>query len=171
MMEWNEKLQVIVDYVEEHLQRKEEAIDIDEISRIAGCSYPFFQKVFSYMNQISFADYIRYRKLTLAGYDLKSTDIKIVDLSYKYGYDSPTSFTKAFQKFHGISPTEARHNSVDLKVYPKMKIDMKSEYCWRIENRDSLRLIGKSIKISSENNEHYQMIPEFWNQCQKMEHL
>ena len=63
-MEWNEKLQVIIDYVEEHLQRTQEAIDPIEIERLAGCSYHFFQKVFSYMNDISFAEYIRYRKLT-----------------------------------------------------------------------------------------------------------
>lgn len=54
------------------------------------------------MNGMGFAEYIRFRKLTLAGYDLKSTDMKIVDISYKYGYNSPTSFTKAFQQFHGI---------------------------------------------------------------------
>lgn len=106
-MEWNEKLQKIIDYVENHLQRKEEPIDAEKIIEIAGCSYNFFQKVFSYMNGISLAEYIRFRKLTLAGYDLKSTDIKVIDLSYKYGYDSPTSFTKAFQQFHGISPKEA----------------------------------------------------------------
>lgn len=102
-MEWNEKLQLLIDYVENHLQRYEEPIDIQEIVKIAECSYTFFQKVFSYMNGISFADYIRYRKLTLAGYDMKSTRLKVVDISYKYGYESPTSFTKAFQNFHGIS--------------------------------------------------------------------
>ena len=52
---------------------------------MAGCSFGFFQKVFSYMNGISFAEYVRSRKLTLAGYDLKSTDLRIVDISYKYG--------------------------------------------------------------------------------------
>lgn len=107
-MEWNEKLQRVIDYVENHLQRKEEPVDPEEIAGIAGCSYPFFQKVFSYMNGISFAEYIRFRKMTLAGYDLKSTNMKVIDIGLKYGYDSPTSFTKAFQQFHGVSPKEAR---------------------------------------------------------------
>ncbi|MEG0592166.1 MAG: effector binding domain-containing protein [Coprobacillus sp.] len=166
-MEWEDKLQEIIDYVEEHLQRKEEPIDINEISRIAECSYPFFQKVFSYMNGISFADYIRYRKLTLAGYDLKSTDMKIVDLSYKYGYDSPTSFTKAFQKFHGITPKEAKNNNYTLEVFPKMQLNLKQKYSWKIEEKETFRLIGKCIKICTDNNQHYQKIPEFWDQCQK----
>lgn len=165
-MEWNDKLQDIIDYVENHLQRSEEQIDNEEISKIAECSFEFFQKVFSYMNGISFAEYIRSRKLTLAGYDLKSTDLKVVDISYKYGYDSPTSFTKAFQLFHGVSPREARMQKVELKVVPKMQVIERHEYSWRIEQKESFRLVGKKITVSCENNVHFKKIPEFWNECQ-----
>lgn len=166
-MDWNEKLQRIVDYVEVHLQRKEEPVDIMEISRIAECSYGFFQKVFSYMNGISFAEYIRFRKLTLAGYDLKSTDIKVVDVSYKYGYGSPTSFTKAFQNFHGVSPKEARNKDIELRVFPKMQINARQQYCWRIEKKPCFRLVGKSIRISGKEGNQELKIPEFWSECQK----
>jgi len=166
-MEWNEKLQVIIDYVENHLQRKEELIDSGEISKIAECSFGFFQKVFSYMNGISFAEYVRSRKLTLAGYDLKSTDLKVIDISYKYGYDSPTSFAKAFQLFHGVSPREARNRNVVLKVVPKMQISEHQEYSWKLEQKDGFRLVGKSIIVSCENNHHFKKIPEFWNECQR----
>ncbi len=122
-MEWNKKLQNIIDYVENHLQRKEEPVSNDEIAKMAGCSFGFFQKVFSYMNGISFAEYVRSRKLTLAGYDLKSTDLRIIDISYKYGYNSPTSFTKAFQQFHGVSPKEAREKDIELAVMPEFWSD------------------------------------------------
>lgn len=166
-MNWNEKLQKIIDYIEEHLQRTEEPIDTNEITKIAECSYSFFQKVFSYMNGISFAEYIRFRKLTLAGYDLKSTDIKVVDLSYKYGYDSPTSFTKAFRQFHGISPANARNTDVKLQVYPKMQITTEQKYSWRIEAKEPIRLIGKTIKVSCKNGLHYKKIPEYWSECQR----
>lgn len=166
-MEWNEKLQMIIDYVENHLQRKEEAIDNEEISKMAECSFGFFQKVFSYMNGISFAEYIRSRKLTLAGYDLKSTDLKVIDISYKYGYDSPTSFAKAFKLFHGVSPREAKDQNVVLKVVPKMQIAKRHEYSWRLEHKGSFRLVGKRITVSCENNLHFKKIPEFWNECQR----
>lgn len=166
-MEWNEKLQKIIDYIENHLQRKEEAVDNEEIAKMAGCSFDFFQKVFSYMIGISFAEYVRSRKLTLAGYDLKSTDLRIVDISYKYGYNSPTSFTKAFQQFHGVTPKEAREKNVELAVMPKMQVAEKQKFLWRLERKPSLRLIGKSIKVSCVNNEHYQKVPEFWCDCQK----
>ena len=166
-MEWNEKLQIIIEYVENHLQRKEESIDREEISKIAECSFGFFQKVFSYMNGISFAEYIRSRKLTLAGYDLKSTDLKVIDVSYKYGYNSPTSFTQAFQLFHGVSPREARNRNVVLKVVPKMQISERYEYSWKLEQKDGFRLVGKRILVSCENNLPFRKIPEFWNICQR----
>ncbi|QNM06674.1 AraC family transcriptional regulator [Qiania dongpingensis] len=166
-MEWNEKLQMIVDYVEHYLQRKEESVDKEEIARIAGCSFDFFQKVFSYMNGISFAEYVRFRKLTLAGYDLKSTNMKIIDLSYKYGYDSPTSFTKAFQQFHGITPKEARAISAELRVHPKLRISVKQKYSWRIEQKPELRLVGKRIRLSGDDEENGRRILKFWSECQR----
>lgn len=166
-MDWNTKQQKIIDYVENHLQRQEEPVNPEEIAKLAGCSYHFFQKVFSYMNGISFSEYVRSRKLTLAGYDLKSTDIKVVDLSYKYGYDSPTSFTKAFAQFHGVSPKEARNTDTKLQVYPKMQPAKAKRYSWEIKYNASFRLIGKSIKVSCKDNLHYAKIPEFWNNCQK----
>lgn len=166
-MEWDEKLQAIIDYVENHLQRKEEDIDKEEVAKIAECSFGFFQKVFSYMNGISFAEYVRSRKLTLAGYDLKSTDLKVVDISYKYGYDSPTSFSKAFQIFHGISPKEARNRDGVLEVVPKMLIRERQKYSWRLEQKEGFRLVGKSITVSCEHNMHLRKIPEFWDECQR----
>ncbi len=120
-MEWNEKLQLIIDYVEDHLQRTQKPIDPQEISRIAECSFGLFQKMFSYMNGISFSDYVRCRKLTLAGYELKRTEKKVVDISYQYGYDSPTSFTKAFKQFHGATPKAVRSKEEMLRAMPKMQ--------------------------------------------------
>ena len=166
-MEWNEKLQQIIDYVEVHLQREEQPIDPDEIARLAGCSYGFFQKVFSYMNGISFADYVRSRKLTLAGYDLRSTSDKVIDISYRYGYDSPTSFTKAFQNFHGVSPTTARTSDCDLKVVPKMQFHTRSRYAWRLARKKSLRLIGKSWTLSTKDQAHHAAIPGLWSDLQR----
>lgn len=164
-MEWNDRLQLIIDYVENHLQRKQEPIQQEEIVRIANCSFGFFQKVFSYMNGISFSEYVRCRKLTLAGYDLKSTDRKVVDISYQYGYDSPTSFTKAFLQFHGVTPKEARIKEVKLRVMPKMQVSVKQEYSWILVHKASFRLIGKSMSCSS--REFPSKILEFWSDCQR----
>jgi len=166
VMNWSEVMNEISDYVEQHLQRDMPEIDHDEISNIAKCSFSFFQKVFAYMNVLSFAEYIRFRKLTLAGYDLKSSRIRIIDLSYKYGYDSPTSFTKAFQKFHGFSPSEAWKDESKLRVFPRFSIDANAVYTWHLETKKELRLIGKSWTVSTKENQHYKQIPELWNNCQ-----
>lgn len=166
-MNLEDRFQEIIDYSEAHLQRYQDDIDKQEIEKLAQCSFDFFQKVFSYMNGIGFAEYIRYRKMTLAGYDLRSSDEKVVDISYKYGYDSPTSFTRAFQQFHGITPSQAKEHSHKLRVYPKMKFKSDREYAWRMERKDEIRLIGKSITVKRTNNEHFEAIPQFWNTCQR----
>ncbi len=166
-MKWNERLQAIIDYVEQHLQRTQEKIDMAEIQRMAGCSGSFFQKVFSYTTGISFAEYLRFRKMTLAGYDLQSSDIKIIDLSYKYGYDSPTSFTRAFQQFHGVSPKEARTLGSSLRVFPKMRLLFQQQYVWEIRRMPAMRLVGKSITITSDDEQNVTKIPGFWNACQR----
>lgn len=166
-MDWNETLQQIIDYVEDHLQRGEAPIDTAQIARLAGCSYGFFQKVFSYMNGISFAEYIRARKLTLAGYELKSSRCRVVDLSYKYGYESPTSFTKAFQQFHGVTPTGARQKGVELRAVPKMQLGASPEYAWRLQRTPALQLVGVGVPLPYAAGARRSRIPEFWSECQR----
>ncbi|MEG0403429.1 MAG: helix-turn-helix domain-containing protein [Anaerorhabdus sp.] len=166
-MQWKKQLQQILDYVENHLQRSEEPLDPDEIANIAGCSYNFFLKVFSYITGVSFSDYIRNRRLTLAGFDLKNTNIKVAEVSYKYCYDSPTSFTKAFQLFHGVTPREAKSGNQQLQVYPKMQVTSKQEYSWNIVSKPPMRLVGKKIQVPIQDDRMIEKIVEYWNQCFK----
>ena len=166
-MEWNEKMDLIIEYVETHLQRTEEPLNPEEVAAIAECSFDFFQKVFAYMNKISFSDYVRARKLTLAGYDVKSTKMRVIDISYKYNYHSPTSFSKAFHQFHDVSPTKAREKQATLRIVPKMTFTQSITPTWRLKKQQSFRLIGVKTKISCVDHAHYKKIPEFWNECQK----
>lgn len=143
-MEWDEKLHEIIGCIETSLQSKEEPIDENKIAQIAGCSFSFFQKVFSYMNGISMSEYIRLRRMTFAGYDLKSSRIKISDVSSRYGYDSPTAFTKAFRQFHGVSPREARKWETKLQICSRMNGSSTQQYAWRIEMMEDVWLVGVS---------------------------
>ncbi len=97
----------------------------------------------------------------------KEPKIRGSTASHKYGYESPTSFAKAFQLFHGVSPKEARNPDVVLKVVPKMQLSQRHEYSWRLEQKEGFRLVGKRITVSCENNLHFKKIPEFWNECQR----
>ena len=144
-MKWNDRFHEVIEYIEICLQQYHEDISVKDIESIMDCSYDLFQKMFSYQCGLGFSEYIRNRKMTLAGYDLKSTDLKVIEISYKYGYESPTSFTKAFQTFHGVSPSIARKNEVMLKTYPKMKLNLKKSYPWFLERKLKMRIIGKRI--------------------------
>jgi AraC-like DNA-binding protein len=104
-MEWIGQLNEVIDYIEKHLGDR---TDYDEIARIAGCSKMKFQHLFSFAADLTVTEYIRNRRMTLAAEELVNTDIKIIDLAFKYGYESSESFTRAFHAFHGMPPLTVR---------------------------------------------------------------
>ena len=114
-MEWLEKLNKTISYIEEHLA---EEISYDELAHIACCSTYHFQRMFAYMAGIPLSEYIRRRRLTLAANDIRGSSERIIDIAIKYGYDSADSFSRAFTKQHGITPSEYRKNVGELKIYP-----------------------------------------------------
>ena len=115
-MDWQNKIDHILDYLEE---RMHEDIDLDKAARHAGYSLWEFQRVFSLMTNTTVGAYIRKRKLSLAANDILSGNEKIIDIAGKYGYDSPTAFSRAFSQLFGISPSSARDERVSLALYPK----------------------------------------------------
>lgn len=151
-MDLLQRMNGAIDYIELNIT---EAIDFEKISQIACCSANHFQRMFSYITGISLSEYIRRRRLTLAALELQNSDIKIIDLAVKYNYDSPDSFTRAFQKIHGITPTCARDAGVELKSYPKMTffITLKGDVAmnYRILERDEFELVGKGIMVNMDN--------------------
>ena len=104
-MNWISSLQKAIDYVEEHITEK---IDYEKVAKEACSSAFHFQRIFGIMCGITLGDYIRMRRLTLAAQEIMNTDKKIIDIALDYGYDNPESFTRAFSKFHGVTPTEVR---------------------------------------------------------------
>lgn len=111
-----QQLNDAIAYVEAHLC--EDSLDMEPLTYITGVTKDSFLRFFSYMTGMSLREYIRRRRLTLAAYELRSTDIKVIDAALKYGYSSADSFTKAFKGQHGVAPTKARDLSRPLKVYP-----------------------------------------------------
>ncbi len=104
-MEWLDKMNDALRYIESHIEEK---IDYAEIARIACCSMSRFQRMFTFATDITISEYVRRRRMSLSAYELLDSDIKIIDLALKYGYESPEAFTRAFQTFHGVSPTSVR---------------------------------------------------------------
>lgn len=144
-MDWVNKIQKAVDYVEEHLT---ENIALEEVAAQALVSSYHFHRVFSILCGQTLGEYIRLRRLTLAGIELAENKAKVIDVALKYGYDSPDSFTKAFQKFHGISPSQARVEGAKLKsfsrLFVKISLEGGSVMDYKIEKRPEMTIVGKS---------------------------
>lgn len=105
-----------------------------------------FHRVFSFTVGMTANEYIRYRRLSLAGQELQNTDISVTEAAYKYGYESPESFSKAFSRFHGSTPRQARRKGSKLRLFDplviKIAIGGGSMMEYRIEHKES-RLITR----------------------------
>ena len=149
-----------MDYLEEHL---EDDLDYQALARRAGVGLGTLQRLFPLFAGISLADYIRRRRLTLAGKDLAQTDARIIDIATKYGYDSAAAFSRAFQKFHGIKPSTVKTSSAELKYYPKLTFSapqFEPELDYEIISLPAMQLHGCSILT---NNKHIKRdAPQFF---------
>lgn len=160
-MEWMKAIEDAVTYIETHIA---EDIDTEAVARHVCISPFYFQKGFSMLCGYTVAEYIRCRRLALAGGELLAGHAKVIDLALKYGYDSPDSFAKAFTRFHGITPSMARKKGVTLKSFAPLKltISLKGGYLmdYRIVKKESFTVLGVSRTFRYENAN--QDVPAFW---------
>lgn len=164
-MDWLERMNSAMDYIEDNIDK---GIDIEKVAKAACCSVYHFQRMFSFITDVTLSEYIRRRRLTLAAQELQNTEIKIIDLALKYGYDSHESFSRAFQKIHGVLPSLARNKGIRLKAYPRIffHITIKGDVAmnYRIEEAQSCKVFGKSIEVSLNDEQCYQNINDFVSQ-------
>lgn len=120
-MDWITGIQNAINYVEDHLT---EEIAYEAVARESFSSSYHFQRVFSILSGYTLGEYIRCRRLSLAGMELATGKDKVIDIAAKYGYESPDSFAKAFQKFHGITPSQARGNGAMLKNFSRLSLNI-----------------------------------------------
>lgn len=162
-MEWIERLNKAISYIEEHL---DDEISYDELAHIACCSAYHFQRMFAYMAGVPLSEYIRRRRMSLAAVDLQGGKEKIIDIAMKYGYSSPTAFNRAFQGVHGIAPSMAKKAGVSMKSYSPIsfKITVKGveELNYRIEVKESFRIVGISYALDKEIEKNLTAVPQLW---------
>ena len=142
-MDWIKGLQRSIDYIEEHL---DEEIDYEKVAKESFSSSYHFQRIFALLCGYTLGEYIRLRRLTLAGAELSNGKAKVIDVALKYGYESPDSFAKAFQRFHGITPSQARIDGKMLKSFSPLSIKISLEggtiMNYRIETKPKMTLVG-----------------------------
>ena len=162
-MDWIRAISDAIDYIEENIT---EEFSVRDIADRVNVSAFYFQKGFSMLCGYTVGKYIQMRRLSLAGSELLSSDIKIIDLAVKYGYDSPDSFTKAFIRFHGSTPTEVRRNGAVIKSFAPLRISFSLEggtvMEYRIEEKPAFKVMGisKMFSYDSANAD----IPAFWDE-------
>ena len=169
-MEWIERLNSAVEYMEAHLLEK---IDYEKVAEIANCPAYYFQRMFLYMTNIS--EYIRRRRMSLAAVDLQDAGAKVIDIALKYGYDSPTAFNRAFQSIHGIAPSVAKKENATLKSYPAIKFSVSvqgmAEMNFRIETKEAFQIVGKSCPLCRVLEENFARISHEWDTALENETL
>jgi len=167
-MEWLIKMNSAIDYIEENLT---EEIDYSTVAMKAGCSSYNFQRMFSFITDISLAEYIRRRRLTQAALELQNTKQKVIDVAIKYGYDTTTSFSRAFKALHGLTPMEAKQEGVNLKAYPRIsfQISIKGDQGmnYRIETKEAFDVFGIETICSLTGEEGYLSASQLWGQSHR----
>lgn len=167
-MDWITGIQRALDYTEAHLT---EEIDYEAVAKQAYSSAFHFQRMFSMLCGFSLGDYIRMRRLTLAAEDLLRTGDKIIDIALKYGYDTPESFSRAFLRFHRITPTQARRGGT-IKSFFRLSVKLilsgGSTMDYRIEKKDVFKIICKKKQVTKpQGDTATEDISAFWNACDK----
>ena len=167
-MDWITSMQRAIEYIEDNIT---EEIDYSDIAKTAYISSFHFQRAFSILCNYTVGEYIRNRRLSLAGAELSMFDTKVIDIALKYGYETPESFTKAFSRFHGITPKAAREPGANLKSFSRLSIKLIMEggdvMDYRIEKKPSFMAVGKVKEFSTEMNSNKKEIPMFWTDCYK----
>lgn len=158
-----EGIQDALNYIEDNITDK---LEIQDIAAQAYISAFHFQRIFSVLCGMTVGEYIRSRRLTLAAQELSCTDTRVIDAALKYGYDSPDSFTRAFTRFHGITPSAAKEKGAALKSFAPVRIKLTLEggsmMDYRIVEKAQFTIVGASRTFTTDSS--YQEIPKFWQE-------
>ena len=165
-MEWIERLNKTINYMEENLTGE---IDYERLGQIACCSSYHFQRMFGYMAGMPLSEYIRRRKMSLAAADLQSGENKVIDVAAKYGYVSPTAFNRAFQGVHGFAPSQAKAAGQTIKSFPpicfQISIKGATQMEYRIEKKEAFRIVGVSAPLDKEIEKNFEAVPQLWGKA------
>lgn len=147
-MEYYESLNKVIKTIEDNLENE---ISYEELAKIIGTSSYTLQRIFVFLTGMTLTEYIRKRRLSRAIEDLTLTDAKIIDIAMKYGYDSGISFSNAFKKMHGVTPTVVRKENIPLKIFPVISFEsitnIVEELEFRIDNLGKQTLYGVTTDI------------------------
>lgn len=164
-MEWIDNFNAAIEELEKHIT---EEADCERLARIACCSSFHFQRMFTYIVGIPLSEYIRRRRMSLAAVDLQNGG-KVADVAVQYGYDSPTAFNRAFQKVHGLAPSQVQAGGAAVKAFPPVRFTLSvtggAPLSYRVEEKPAFRIVGLSAPMSEEIEENFGVVPGLWQKA------
>lgn len=167
-MEGFKRINDSIDYIERNLCSN---IELEEAAKIAGVSKYHFQRMFHLLTGVTVNEYIRHRRLTIAAHELLDPKSKVIEVALKYGYSTPESFSKAFKKLNGVSPSYVKDKGISLEAYPRFSFQIQikgnDKIKYRIKERGSFSILGKEMDASTNMKENFERIPVFWDVCEK----
>lgn len=162
-LEWIKALKESIDYMEKHLISD---CRLENVAHHVNISPFYFQKAFKLITGYTIGEYVRNRRLYLAALDLVKTEKKVIELAYRYGYDTPESFTKAFSRFHGLSPMQIKKEPYKIKPFYPLQISISikggEQMEYSIESMEAFEVAGIGRMFPYE--EAFNQIPLFWQQ-------
>lgn len=160
-MEWIQSLNKAIGYMESNLL---DELNCESVAEHIYISSYHFQRVFRLLTGITVWEYIRNRRLSLAGQELTVSNSKVIDIALKYGYETPESFAKAFTRFHGITPSQAKREGSNLKSFNRLVIKIRLEggsvMDYRIISKEAFKVLAKTKFFAADNSQ--KEIPKFW---------
>lgn len=167
-MDWYQGIDEATKYIEDNLSIK---ISLDEIAKHACCSSYNFQRLFSFITGISLSYYIKKRIMSKAADDLALNHMSVIEVAYKYGYDSVSSFSRAYKSINGECPSRhSKKGSLVTNFTPisfSISIKGANEMKFRLEKEGELFISGISRRFSNVNGENFIKIPQMWDDLMK----
>ena len=163
-----QQIQEAITYMEEHIYEDINYVDVAKSVHMSGYN---FHRTFSFVTGMTANEYIRSRRLTLAAQELQTTKLPVIDAAYKYGYESPESFSKAFSRFHGSTPKQAKQPGAKLHLFNPLAIKLIVEggsiMDYRMEHRERQQFIAVVRAFPNEiiNDDQDHSIPDLWTEC------
>ncbi|CAM5714566.1 putative HTH-type transcriptional regulator YdeE [Streptomyces afghaniensis 772] [Streptomyces afghaniensis] len=165
---WLEGLQKALIYIENNLEEK---LEIEAIARVANVSLFHFQRTFTILTDIPVGEYIRRRRLSMAGQSLLHSSEKIIDIALRYGYDTPEAFTKAYRRQHGVTPSETRRGIGSLKIYNPLVIQVQLKGAEpmkvKVVEKEAFTIVGMKKSYTFKEDENLREIPKLWDEVNK----
>ncbi|MGW1067835.1 AraC family transcriptional regulator [Streptomyces aureus] len=143
-----DRLNQAMDHIEGHLDQR---IEVSALARITVTSEYHFRRLFSSLAGMSLSEYVRRRRLTVAGAHVLAGEPTLLEIAVRYGYTSGEAFARAFRAVHGIGPGEARRTGAALNAQPRLSfrltVEGNSTMRYRVVEKEAFRVVGKKARV------------------------